>query len=68
MCLYTSPSDFDEYHKSIGEECDYASMKAEMTSAITDGASDSWFDADTSWFDWPDINLSSIFDSIDIDI
>lgn len=66
MCIYTSPSDFNAYHQSIGESCDYGEMKAEMASALTDGASDSWFDIDTSWLEWPDIDLSSIFDFIDL--
>ena len=65
MCLYTSPSDFESYHRSVGETCDYGSMKAEMTSALTDGTSESWFDLDVSWLDWPDIELSSVFDFID---
>jgi hypothetical protein len=65
FCLYTSASDFKAYHDSIGETCDYASMKSEMTSAITGGASDSWFDLDLSWLEWPDIELSSIFDFLD---
>ncbi|MDX2465618.1 MAG: hypothetical protein QNK31_14040 [Porticoccus sp.] len=65
MCLYTSPSDFKSYHDSIGESCDYAAMKSEMTSALTDGASDSWFDINISWLDWPDIELPSIFDFLD---
>ena len=66
LCLYTSPADFNEYHHSLGEDCDYASMKGEMVSAMTEGASDSWFDADLSWLEWPDIDLSSIFGSIDL--
>lgn len=66
MCLYTSPSDFDAYHRSIGGSCNYADMKSEMTSALTDGASDSWFDIDLSWLEWPDFDLSSVFDFIDI--
>ena len=65
MCLYTTSSDFQSYHDSIGESCDYASMKSEMTSALTDGASDSWFDMDLSWLEWPDIELPSIFDFLD---
>jgi len=65
MCLYTSPSDFEAYHRSVGETCDYGSMKADMTSALTDGASESWFDLDVSWLDWPDIELSSVFDFLD---
>ncbi len=66
MCLYTSPADFNFYHDSIGETCDYSAMKAEMTSALTDGASDSWFDIDLSWLDWPDIDISSVFDLGDL--
>jgi hypothetical protein len=41
-------------------------MRAEMVSAMTDGASSSWFDIDTSWLEWPDIDLSSIFDFFDV--
>jgi len=66
MSLYTSQGDFNAYHDSIGETCDYASMKAEMAYDITDGASESWFDFDLSWLDWPDLELSSIFNAIDI--
>ncbi len=40
-------------------------MKTEMTSALTDGASNSWSDLDLSWLEWPDIELPSIFDFID---
>jgi hypothetical protein len=65
MCLYTSPEEFNRYHESIGEACDYASMKAQMAHAITDGASDSWFDFDISWLEWPDFDLPSIFDVFD---
>jgi len=66
MCLFTSPSDFNAYHAEIGETCDYAAMRAEMTAALTDGASDAWFDFDLSWLEWPDIDLGSIFDFIDL--
>ena len=65
MCLYTSPEEFNRYHESIGEACDYASMKAQMAHAITDGVSDSWFDFDLSWLEWPDFDLPSIFDVFD---
>jgi hypothetical protein len=65
MCLYSSPSDFKTYHESIGETCDYAAMKSEMTAVLTDGASDDWFDIDLSWLEWPEIDLSSIFDFLD---
>ena len=65
MSLYTSPTEFKSYQDSIGETCDYAAMKADMTSALTDGASDSWFDLDISWLEWPDIVLPSIYDFSD---
>jgi len=65
-CLFTSPEDFSRYHESIGEPCDYGKMKAEMVSAMTDGASTSWFDAHMSWLEWPDVDLSAIFGSIDL--
>jgi hypothetical protein len=66
MCLFVAPADFDAYHVATGETCDYAAMKAEMTSAMTDGASDAWFDIDLSWLEWPDIELSSVFDFLDL--
>ena len=67
MCLYASPGYFNRYHESIGEVCDYTSMKGEMAHAITDGASDSWFDFDfdLSWLEWPDFDVPSIFDIFD---
>jgi len=40
-------------------------MKPEITSALTDGASDSWFDMDLSWLEWLDIELPSIFNFLD---
>jgi hypothetical protein len=60
--LYGVPAEFADYHRSIGVTCDHATMKSEMVSALTDGASSSWFDVDMSWLEWPDIDLSSIFD------
>jgi hypothetical protein len=64
--LFMSAPDFNTYHKSTGEPCDLAKMKSEMTAALTDGASWAWFDIDFSWLDWPDIDLSDIFDLFDI--
>jgi hypothetical protein len=66
MSLYSSRKNFDEHHAATREVCDYASMKSEMTAAMTDGASDSWFNIGMSWLEWPDIDLSSIFDVFDI--
>lgn len=66
-CFFMDHSSFDDYHESINESCDYASMKESMISSVTDHASDSWldFDFDLSWLELPDIDLSSIFDFID---
>jgi hypothetical protein len=63
--LYTSPLEFRTYHDYLGEACDYGEMKAQMFSAMTDGASSSWFDIDMSWLEWPDIDLSCIFEFFD---
>jgi hypothetical protein len=64
--LFCTPEDFAAVHRTLGEACDFAAMKADMTSAVTDGASGSWFDLDLSWLDWPDIDLSSVFDLFDV--
>jgi len=60
--LYADRADFEAHHAATGEVCDYAAMKSEMFSAMTDGASSSWFDLDMSWLEWPDIDFSGIFD------
>jgi len=66
LALFSSPSEFRSYHDSIGEVCDLGEMKADMLSAVTDGASADWFSVDLSWLEWPDIDLSSIFDFFDV--
>ena len=66
FALYSSRHDFDQHHRGIGEQCDYDSMRGEMIDALADGASWSLFDIDLSWLEWPDIDLSVIFDFIDI--
>lgn len=60
--LFTPPTEFDDIHRRLGETCDYESMRSQMVSAITDGASSSWFDVDLSWLDWPDFDFGSVFD------
>lgn len=65
MCLYVSPSEFKEYHESIGEVCNYSEMKSEMATAVTGVTSDSWFDADLSWLEWPEIDVSHVFKIFD---
>jgi hypothetical protein len=63
--VFNSRDDFDEYHRSIGEICDYASMKSEMLSSISNATDTSWFDFDLSWVEFPDIDWS-IFDFFDL--
>jgi len=61
---FNSHSDFDSYHNSIGESCDYAAMKTEMLSSVSTATDSSWFDIDLSWLEFPDIDFS-IFDFLD---
>lgn len=62
---FNSHRDFDAYHQSIGESCDYVSMKADMLSSVSTATDTSWFDIDLSWLEFPDIDWS-IFDFFDI--
>jgi len=53
LSLFSSPLDFDSYHAATGESCDFASMHAEMLSAI--GARiDMGSASDVLSFDWLD--------------
>lgn len=63
---FNSHKDFDDYHLSIGESCDYVSMKSEMLSSVSNSDETSWFgfDFDLSWLEFPDIDLS-LFDFLD---
>jgi hypothetical protein len=56
MSTFSSHSDFDNYHREIGENCDYTAMKAEMLEGIS--LTDSVhltdlpdLDLDASWLD-----------------
>ncbi|MBL8850369.1 MAG: hypothetical protein JNG89_11880 [Planctomycetaceae bacterium] len=68
--MFNSHHDFDALHLSLGEACNYASMKSDMLSAVS-GAVDatSWFDFDfdLSWIEFPDLDWS-IFDIFDVDL
>lgn len=63
---FNTHSDFDAYHQSIGELCDYVAMKSEMLSSVSNATDTSIFDFDfdLSWLEFPDIDLS-IFDFFD---
>lgn len=62
--VFNTHTDFDLYHETLGETCDYASMKSDMLSSVSkaDIAVDaSWFDIDLSWLSFPDLDFS-LFD------
>ncbi len=61
---FNTHRDFDDYHQSIGESCDYAAMKADMLSSVSTASDTSWFDVDLSWLEFPDIDFS-LFDFFD---
>jgi hypothetical protein len=61
-CFFTAAHEFAEIHRVRGESCDYEAMRGSMASAVTDGHSESWFDADLSWLDWPDVDFFSWLD------
>lgn len=63
-CIFSSPSDFKALHDAAGEVCDYTAMKAEVLTDLA-GGSFAIFDIDLSWLEWPDIDLSGIFDWFD---
>ena len=65
---FNSHRDFDAFHESIGESCDYGVMKADMLASVSAvEEAPSWFDFDLSWLEFPDIDWS-LFDFFDIDI
>ena len=64
-CIFSNHHDFTAIHEAAGEVCDYAAMKAEVLTDLASGASLSMFDVDLSWLEWPDIDLSSIFEWFD---
>ncbi|MCC9656745.1 hypothetical protein [Rhodopirellula halodulae] len=64
-CLFTTPEDFKAIHDAAGEVCDYAAMKASVLTDLASGGTFSWFDINLSWLEWPDIDMSSLFDWFD---
>jgi hypothetical protein len=64
-CIFSTPQDFKALHDAAGEACDYAAMKAEVLADLAGSGGFSLFDIDLSWLEWPDIDLSSIFDWFD---
>lgn len=61
--MFNTRADFDAYHRSIGEACDYTAMRSEMLESLTSVDPAPLIEADGSWLDLPD--LLSIFDFLD---
>ncbi len=60
MSTFSSHSDFDEYHKTTNEVCDYTEMKTEMLSGLSVSSDSNWYeisgvDIDASWLDFGDV-------------
>jgi hypothetical protein len=65
MVIFTTPEDFEFIHQAVGDACDYAAMKTEVLTDLA-GTSSFWLpDVSLSWLEWPDIDLSSLFDWFD---
>ncbi len=64
-CLFASPGDFAAIHEAAGEICDYVAMKSEVLSDLASGGSFMDIDIDLSWLEWPDIDVSILFDWFD---
>lgn len=74
MSVFSSHQDFDAYHKSEGEVCDYVEMKQTMLEGISGNnfdfsfleVSDSEINIDSSWLDLSDIfgAIGDFFSSI----
>ena len=64
--IFLTPEDFTAVHEAAGEVCVQAAMKAEVLTDLAAGGSFSFFDLDLSWLEWPDIDLSGLFDGFDV--
>lgn len=65
-CIFSAPDAFRAVHEAAGEVCDYAGMRAEVLADLADGGAFSALDVDLSWLEWPDIDLTAIFDWFDV--
>ena len=63
--IFTTPEDFTALHEAAGEACDYAAMKASVLADLATNSSFLPFDLGVSWLEWPDIDLSSLFNWFD---
>lgn len=67
-CFFCSPGDFQAWHEQMGEACDYAAMKAALVAELAGDTAGSWFAVDLSWLDWPEVDLGSLFDWLDLSL
>lgn len=65
QCIFAAPEDFEALHEMAGVACDYARMKAEVLADLAGSGGFQLPDIDLSWLEWPDIDLSGIFDWFD---
>jgi hypothetical protein len=65
-CIFTSPSDFASLHEGTSEACNYLAMRGEVLSELASGGTFSWLDTSSSWLEWPDIDMSGMFDWFDL--
>ena len=63
--FFNSHGDFDKYHQTLGEVCDYGAMRHSLLDVVSTSHDSSWFDIDLSWLELPDIDLS-MFDFFDL--
>lgn len=62
LAVYTCPRDFSSHHDALGEACNYFAMRSELLIELAGKESFSLPDIDLSWFEWPDIDWSALFD------
>ncbi len=60
-CVFMDLDGFDSFHQSIGEVCDYSSMKSTMLEGIASSGS-LLKNINLSWREWPSIDLSGALD------
>ncbi len=68
ISIFSSHNDFDNYHVTTDEACDYAVMKSEMLSGLSAKDATDWtmipdLDIDASWLDFGDA-FEGIFEGI----
>ena len=63
--FYCDAEAFNVVHEAAGEVCDYVAMRTELLADLAAGSGFSLGDIDLSWLEWPDIEVSAIFEWFD---